>query len=397
MVASPTALFTNATLADPYAVYRRLRTEDPVHWAAREGTWFLTRYDDVLAAFHDTRLSARRVVGAAPNGQIVDPLSHLLSLMMLFSDPPAHSRLRGLFNKAFTPRAVESLRPMVQATIDRLLDAAEQRGELEVVGEYAYPLPALVMAQMMGIPAEDRPAFDRWVHDLATFIGSPRLAPEQRRRTAQSMQESLHYFERLMVRRRADPGDDLLSALAEGEGTSDAVSGQELLANVILTMTAGHETTQNLIGNGLLALLRHPDQLERLRSERELLVPATEELLRYDSPAQWTGRIAATDLQIRNRTIRRGQFVIAAQGAANRDPEVFSNPDHLDLGRAENRHLAFGHGPHFCIGAGLSRLEGQIALGTLVRRFPKLRLADESPPWRANFVLRGLERLPVRL
>jgi len=399
--APPAVLFDRASLADPYAVYRQLRSSDPVHWAAREGTWFLTRYHDVLWALHEPRLSACRVMGGSAGGRVVDPLAHLMSLTMLFRDPPDHTRLRTLFNRAFTPRAVERVRPDVVAHVQALLDQVAPTGQMDVIADLAYPLPALVIARLMGVPDEDRTMFDGWVHDLAAYLGNPRLSPEQRRSATRSMTDALAYMRDLFARRRQEPGEDLLSALATIAPDELAAAGtaDELFANVILVITAGHETTQNLIGNGVLALLRQPRQAALLREQPHLLGQTVEELLRYDSPAQWTGRVAREAIHVQGKQIARGQFVIAAQGAANRDPAVFADPERLDITRRENRHLAFGHGPHFCIGAALSRLEGQVAIGALVQRFPRLRLLEPraEAAWRENFVLRGLESLPVAL
>jgi cytochrome P450 len=383
-------LFDSTTLADPYSVYRTLRENDPVHWAVGEGTWFLTRYDDVQAALHDPRLSARRIMGGLGAGQVADPLNGLLAMTMLFSDPPEHTRMRGLFNRAFTPRAVGGMRPAVQAVVDELVREIEAKQEFDLIEDFAYPLPARVIARVFGVPEDDRARFDRWVHDLAAFIGNPRITVEQRRRALESMREALAYLRQL----RARTCEGLLRTLDD-----DGFSDDELFANVILVITAGHETTQNLIGNGMLALLRHPAEMARLRADPGLIVSAVEELLRYDSPAQWTGRIAREPIELRGQHIRPGQFVIAAQGAANRDPLHFEQPERLDVARRDNRHLAFGFGAHFCIGAGLSRLEGQVAIRTLVQRLPDLRLLEpeREPVWRNNFVLRGLERLPVTL
>lgn len=383
-------------LADPYPMYHRLRAEDPVHHSPL-GFWVLTRYDDVVAALRDPRLVKEPIAAfvAARFGQAVPPG---MGLSMLDRDPPDHTRLRSLVSRAFTPRVVEQLRPRVQTIVDGLLDRVAAKGSMDVIEEFAYPIPVIVICEMLGVPVADHERFKGWSLDLARGLDAIMLPPESE--VAQRSGVARHglsaYFRELIAERRAAPREDLLSALIAAEEAGDRLSEHELLATCILLLVAGHETTVNLIGNGTLALLRHPDQLCRLRDDPGLIGTAVEELLRYDGPVQRTARIPSEDVTIRGRTIAKGEMVMPFIGAADRDPAQFPDPDRLDLGRADNRHVAFGLGIHFCLGAPLARVEGQIALSSLVRRWSRLALATSDPPeYRQSLTLRGLRTLPV--
>jgi cytochrome P450 len=315
---------------------------------------------------------------------------------MLDRDPPDHTRLRGLVSKAFTPRVVEGLRPRIQEIVDGLLDHAEDRRGMDVIEEFAYPIPVNVICEMLGVPAADHERFKGWSLDLARSLDATLFgAPEVLRRGTEARQGLSDYFRGLIATRRASPRADLLSSLIAAEEAGDKLNETELLATCILLLVAGHETTVNLLGNGTLALLRHPDQLRLLREQPGLIVSAVEELLRYDGPVQRTARIPDVDVTIDGHTIAAGDMVMPFIGAADRDPAQFPDPDRLDLQRADNRHIAFGWGIHFCLGAPLARLEGQIAINTLVQRFPKLALATDRPRYRQSLTLRGLEALPV--
>jgi cytochrome P450 len=383
-----------AFIEDPYPTYHLLRSEDPVHHNPL-GFWVLTRYDDVVAALRDPRLIkepiaafvAARTGAPAPAG----------GLSMLDRDPPDHTRLRGLVNKAFTPRVVEKLRPDMQDIVDGLLAKVQDTHSMDLMEEFAFPIPVIVICQMLGVPVEDRERFKKWGLDIARGLDAIMLPPDSDvvRRSTQSRQELAEYFRQLIAQRRSSPRDDLLSGLIAAEEAGDKLSETELLATCILLLVAGHETTVNLIGNGTLALLRHPEQLRRLREEPGLIGSAVEELLRYDGPVQRTARIPSEDITIAGHTIPKGDMVLPFIGAADRDPAQFPDPDRLDLGRADNRHIAFGWGIHFCIGAPLARVEGQIAIATLVRKLPKLALANEKPEHRLSLTLRGLKTLPV--
>jgi pimeloyl-[acyl-carrier protein] synthase len=381
-------------IEDPYPTYHRLRAEDPVHQSPL-GFWVLTRYEDVVAALRDPRLAkeaiasfvAARFGAPAPAG----------GLSMLDRDPPDHTRLRGLVSKAFTPRVVEGLRPHVQRIVGGLLARVEGEHSMDLIEEFAYPLPVIVICQMLGVPVEDRDRFRQWGLDIARGLDSILLPPDSEvgRRSTAARHALADYFRELIAERRAAPRGDMLSDLIAAEEAGDKLNEDELLATCILLLVAGHETTVNLIGNGTLALLRHPDQLRRLREDPQLIGSAVEELLRYDGPVQRTARIPSEDVTIGGRTVPKGELVMPFIGAADRDPAQFPDPDRLDIGRADNRHIAFGWGIHFCLGAPLARLEGQIAIGTLVQRLPKLALATDRPEHRLSLTLRGLTSLPV--
>ena len=381
-------------VADPYPTYHRLRAEDPVHHSPL-GFWVLSRYEDVVWSLRDPRLIKEPIaafvaarLGRTPPG---------LGLSMLDRDPPDHTRLRGLVSKAFTPRVVERLRPRVQEIVDGLLDRVERAGTMDLIEEFAYPIPVNVICEMLGVPVEDHEQFKGWSLDLARGLDSIMLGPDSDvvKRSGKAREGLSNYIRQLIGERRSAPRGDLLSALIATEEAGDKLSEPELVAMSILLLVAGHETTVNLIGNGMLALLRHPDQLRQLRERPDLIGSAVEELLRYDGPVQRTARTPSEDVTIGNRTIPGGAIVMPFIGAADRDPAQFRDPDRLDITRTENRHIAFGLGIHFCLGAPLARIEGQIAISTLVKRMPKLALAVERPEHRQSLTLRGLTALPV--
>jgi cytochrome P450 len=381
-------------VADPYPTYHRLRTEDPVHHSPL-GFWVLTRYDDVVAALRDPRL-AKEAIASFVAARFGAPVP-ATGLSMLDRDPPDHTRLLGLVSKAFTPRVVEGLRPRIQQIVDALIDGAAARGSMDLIEEFAYPIPVIVICEMLGVPVEDHEHFKGWSLDIARGLDLIWLGPDSEvgRRSIAARQALADYFRGLIAQRRAAPRTDLLSGLIAAEEAGDKLNEVELLATCILLLIAGHETTVNLIGNGTLALLRHRDQLERLQREPGLITSAVEELLRFDGPVQRTARIPSEDMTIGGHTIAKGEMVMPFIGAADRDPAQFRDPDRLDIGRTDNRHIAFGWGIHFCLGAPLARLEGQIAISTLVRRLPKLSLATDAPEYRQSLTLRGLKALPV--
>lgn len=383
-----------AFVADPYPTYQRLRAEDPVHHSPL-GFWVLTRYEDVVAALRDPRL-AKEAIAAFVAARFGAPVP-AMGLSMLDRDPPDHTRLRSLVSKAFTPRVVEGLRPRIQQIVDGLLARVEGAGSMDLIEELAYPIPVIVICEMLGVPVEDHERFKGWSLDIARGLDSVLLPPDSEvpRRSIAARTALAGYFRELIARRRAAPRADMLSELIAAEEAGDRLSENELLATCILLLIAGHETTVNLIGNGTLALLRHPDQLRRLRANPGLIGTAVEELLRYDGPVQRTARIPSEDVVIGGRTITRGEMVMPFIGAADRDPAQFPEPDRLDITRADNRHIAFGWGIHFCLGAPLARVEGQIAINTLLQRLPKLALATGTPEFRQSLTLRGLKSLPV--
>jgi len=397
------SLLDPATIANPYPLYHRLREEDPVHWDDELHMWVLTRYDDIDAALRDPHLSANRVETlrnvASPEASEAarQTLTATLSSWMLFLDPPQHTRLRNLANQAFTPRMVEKLRKHIEDIVGELLASAASTGSFDVVRDFAYPLPAIVIAEMLGVRREDRDLIKRWSDALALVLGSAACEPSIVENGARSVLEFRDYLQELVADRRRKPQEDLITAALRAEDQGSMLSHDELLANCVLLLTAGHETTTNLIGNGTLALLRHPDQLARLRADPGLIKTAVEELLRFDSPVQATSRLVTEDFPLRGRILQKGQLAFLLLGAANRDPARFPDPDSLNLGRADVHHGAFAFGPHYCLGAPLARLEAQIALPRLFAAFADLQLATVELEWRPNFVLRGLKALPIAI
>jgi cytochrome P450 len=386
-------------LANPYPLYHRLRTEDPVHWDHYLHAWVVTRYADVVHVFQ--RYSADRTHTPEKLSRMgmeqLAPIAQVMVKQMLFLDPPQHDRVRRLAAIAFTPRRVERLRSHIQDITDSLIDAGSAGGEMEVMEDLANPLPAIVTAEMLGVPTSDHVKLKNWSQDFAEMLGNFQHNPDRAMRVLRTVSEMTAYFRDAVRHQATSPTEGLVNALATAEVNGDRLTEDEVVANVIVTMVGGQETTTNLIGNGLLTLLRHPREMEWLRDNPEAIPSAVEELLRYESPSQHTARLAPADMELGGRRIQQKQAVIAVMGAANRDPERFPDPDRLDLCRDDNRHVAFGWAGHFCFGAPLARIEGQIAFGTLLRRFPRMRLATPEVTWRPNLGLRGLTRLPVTL
>jgi len=391
------------SLDNPYPVYSVIRTVRPVLQVPvpdfdGPGMWLLTRYRDVHGVLRDPRFSVERV--RAP--LVRDNLARLPEFLrqsaqglrsMLIMDPPDHTRVRKLVNKAFTPKRIAALRGHIEALVRELTDAALAKGRFDLIHDIAEPLPAIVIAELLGVPPDDHRQFREWSSALIAGIASPEAGARQ---AANAAGQSLFgYLADTIAARRRDPRDDLISAMIQAQEERDALSDAELLATSNLLLLAGHETTTNLIGNGTLALLREPDEWRRLCNEPTLLPSAVEELLRFDGPVQATVRVALEDVAIDEHTIPEGALVMVSIGAANHDPAVFERPDELDLARDPNPHLAFGFGTHFCLGAPLARLEALVAFEALTQRFPKLTLLDDAPAYRANPVLRGLQRLEV--
>jgi cytochrome P450 len=332
---------------------------------------------------------------AAMGLDALTPLARVLVKQMLFLDGEAHARLRGLASYAFTPRRVAVLRQHIEDITSRLLDIVVERGRMDVVADLGAPLPAIVTAEMLGVPSEDHEQLKAWSADFAEVIGNFQHNPDHAARMLRTTEAMSEYFRDRIREQRHHPREGLINALLAAEIDGDRLSEEEVVANCIITMVGGQETTTNLIGNGVLALLRHPDQLARLRTDLSLVPPAVEELLRFEPPTQHTARMAPEDVEMGGRLIKKRQAVIAVIGAANRDPERFADPDRLDIARADNRHLAFGWGPHFCFGAPLARIEGQTAFAALLQRFSQIEVEPGPLVWRQNLALRGLERLPV--
>ncbi|MCG6134396.1 MAG: cytochrome P450 [Nostoc sp. LLA-1] len=385
-------------LANPYPTYRRILLEEPVYWSDFLGGWYLMRYQDVAAAMQDKRMSAKRPpISKLPEleQQNIFPLLETLSKWMLFCDPPEHTRLRGLFNKAFTPSIIGSMAERIQALVDELIDGVYERGNIDILHDLAYPMPAIVIAQMLGANYEDREQFKKWSSDLARFFGMFRMNTEILTSAKNSVREMKEYFRIILEERRCQPQDDLISSLIFAQKKENLVDDEEIISNCVFLTFAGHETTTNLIANGLLALLENPSQMQLLKDNPSLITTAVEEFLRYDSPVQRQARIAVTDLEIGGKQISQGQRIFLVIGAANRDPEQFLDPDKLDITRPENPHLAFGKGTHFCLGASLGRLEAQISIKTVIKRLSSLRLNTDQIEWHENPSLRGMKSMPV--
>jgi len=386
--------------ANPYPMYARLRAEDPIHWSPLMEAWVLTRYDDVVAVLTDSRFSADR---RQARNRFADEIARReeefgpfgRTRTMLTSDPPEHTRLRRLVSKAFTPRMVEGLRPRIQGIVDDLLDEAAKNGRMDVIRDLAYPLPVIVIAEMLGVPPDHRDQFKHWSDEIVGALGGPLVPEATLERSRAAVHELAGYLQGVIAERRRDPREDLVSGLIAAEEQGQILSEDEMLATAMLLLVAGNETTTNLIGNGMLALLRNPEQMERLSADPSRVPAAVEELLRYDGPVQATGRVAMEELEIGGQRVTTGQAVLTVLGAANRDPARFERPDELDLDREPNEHVAFGDGIHFCLGAPLARAEGQIAFETLLRRFAHPRLETDSLQWGGSFILRGLKSLPI--
>jgi cytochrome P450 len=385
-------------LANPYPLYHRLRTEAPVHWDAFLHAWVVTRYADVIRVLRE--FSANRTPTpeqlSAMDLSAMNPIARVMVRQMLFLDPPDHTRLRALASAAFTPSRVERLRSHIHEIVDGLLDPVVGAGRMDVIADLAAPLPAIVTAEMFGVPAADHKQLKAWSADFAEMLGNFQHNPDRFPRVLRSVEGMTAYFGAAIREQRDRPRDGLIHAMMEAEVEGSRLSDEEIVANLIVTMVGGQETTTNLIGNGVLSLLRHPGELERLRADPALVPSAVEELLRYESPSQHTARLAPDEVEMGGKQIRKRQAVIAVMGAANRDPERFPDPDRLDITRTDNRHVAFGWAAHFCFGAPLARLEGQIAFDTILRRLPDLALEPAAPlVWRHNLGLRGLTALPV--
>ncbi len=386
-----------AVLADPYPLYRQLRERGRVHWDRFLHAWVVTGYAEVVHVLH--KFSAARTPSPeqlrAMGLSALEPIAQVMVRQMLFMDAPAHTRLRGLCSVAFTSRRVDRLKARVQAIADSLIDRVLARGRMDVVADFASPLPAIVTAGMLGVPEDDHAQLKAWSADFAEMLGNFQHNPERAGRVLRSVEDMTRYFRAAMRELERTPREGLLYSLMTAELDGARLSEEEVIANAIVTMVGGQETTTNLIGNGLLTLLRQPDKLAQLRDDLAIIGPAVEELLRFESPSQHTGRIASADVVLGGQQIRKRDAVMAVMAAANRDPARFPDPDRLDLMRQDNRHLAFGWAAHFCFGAPLARLEGQIAFATLLRRLPGLALGPDALEWRENLGLRGLKALPV--
>jgi cytochrome P450 len=395
-------LLAQETIRNPSVFYAHLRAQEPLisidDFLGKGKAWIITNYDDALALLKDPRFTKdwRKVLQPAGDKPISSSENLFLILMqnMITVDPPDHTRLRGLVSKAFTPRMIEQLRPRIQQITDELLDAVQERGAMDLINDFAYPLPITVISEMLGIPVADRHQFRTWTQAMLN-------TGEQSQQEAimgSSIAEFVQYIRTFLDEKRVRPGNDMTSSLVQAEENGDMLSENELISMIFLLIVAGHETTVNLIGNGTLALLQHPDQLRRIQLDPALIPSAIEELLRYTAPVNLSDeRWASEDISMHGQVIRKGEIVYASLIGANTDPQQFHDPEMLDVTRRENQHLAFGKGIHYCLGAPLARLEGQIAFATLIKRLPDLRLATDPAQltWNNNPMLRGLRSLPV--
>jgi cytochrome P450 len=387
-------------IRNPYPHYARMRTTDPMHLTPL-GMYVASRHAEASIVIRDKRFGkdyAERTIRRYGPNIMDEPLFRSFGLTMLQQDPPDHTRLRGLVVKAFTARRVEDMRPRIQKVVDETLDRIIPQGRMDLIEDFAFRLPVTIICDMLGIPDEHRELFYTGARDSGRILEPVPLSPEEiKQGNARSAMSSM-YFQQLFELRRKSPGDDLTTQLVQAEEDGSKLTNEELTANIILLFGAGHETTVNLIGNGLLALHRNPDQLALLKAKPELITNAIEEFLRYDSSVQMTGRVTLEDIEdLGGKRIPRGETVLCLLGSANHDPAVYpDHPERLDITRANVKPLSFGGGIHFCLGAQLARLEAEVAISTLLRRLPDLRLDDaENPQWRSSFVLRGLTRLPA--
>lgn len=391
-------LLDPGVLANPYPLFSRLRTEDPVHWDPFLHTWVVTSYAEGLEVLHTysaERTHTPEKLEAMGLSQMT-PLANLMVKLMLFMDPPSHTRLRSLASYAFGPSRVAVLRTHIREIVGRLLDAVQSKGRMDLIADLAEPLPAIVTAEMLGVPVEDRHRLKAWSADFAEMLGNFQHNPEGAPRMLRTVHEMTTYFHDAVRRQLDYPREGLVRSLMMAEVEGDRLTEEEVVASCIVTMVGGMETTTNLIGNGVLTMLRHPREMRRLREDLSVIPSAIEEMLRYESPSQHTGRLAPSDRELGGKLIRKRQAVMAVMAAANRDPERFPEPDRFDITRKDNRHLAFGYAAHFCFGAALARVEGQEAVEAVVRRMPHLELEPGPLVWRGNLGLRGLTALPVR-
>jgi len=393
-------LYDPAVLADPYPLYARLRTEDPVHWDPFLHAWVVTRYADVVTVLQS--FSAR----CAPAPQrlesmglsALDRIGQIMVLQHLFMDPPDHTRLRAVCSQAFTPHRVERLRARIRQIVESLLEPHLPLGRIELMADLANPLPAIVSAEILGLPPSHHKQLKAWSADFAEVLGNFQHNPDRAPRMLRSLDETTSYFREAIRRERNRPADDsMISVLVNAEIDGRRLTEEVIIANCILLMVGAQETTPNLIGNGMLTLLRNRSEFERLQSDLSLLPSAIEEMLRFEAPSQHTTRVPQQDVRLGDKDISSGQSVITVIGAANRDPERFPDPDRFDITRNDNKHLAFGAGPHYCFGAPLGRMEASIAFSTLMERISEFSLAPTRLVWRDNLGLRGLTELPLLL
>lgn len=389
-------------LADPFPVFKRLRDEDPVHWSKNLRGWVLTRYDDVREVIVGDDMSSDRLSPffkrmASEERNKISDLIHYLGKWAVFRDPPEHTHLRGLMNQPFTPRIVDKMRESIEDLVTGMLDRAMDEGEMDLIKDLAYPLPATVMMDLLGVPRSEIDAIKQWSDEIALFIGGAQSAEDKYARAQAATCEMADYFREMIADRRKSPKDDLTTGMLEARERGDMLSEDELIGNCILLLFAGHETTTNFIGNGMLALMSQRDQLDLLNKEPSLIVSGIEELLRYDGPSGSQVRIVSRELEMRGRVLNEGDRVFVFVNAGNRDERRFTNPDKINVARKRNRHLTFGQGIHFCLGAPLARLESQIAIREMARRLKDVELSVPKADLKYidSVVLRGVKSIPV--
>ena len=400
---SKKVLFSDEILQDPYPTYARLHEEGPLHYldvGSKWAVWSIFSHAECSSIAKDPRLSAKRAkqmllpLPLSRQSEFSE-LARMLGLWLIFMDPPEHTRLRKLLNKGFSSAAVEGLRPQVEAIVDQMLKRFQYGSEVELMREFANPMPVRIILEMLGIAQELRDTFVDWSRAIAVFRGNPNRTVEEASAAQDALIELTEFFRKTVAERRRNKGNDLISLLIDIEEEGEVLTEDELYAQCIALLFAGHETTRNLIGNGMYTLLQNPQQTAELREKPEMIRSAVEELLRYESPVQFTARVLKEDIEVCGQPIRKGWTVLCMLGAANRDPKQFKEPNQLDLKRLNNQHLAFSAGLHFCIGAQLARLEGQIAILKLLQRFPEMKLTGPRPEWASTFGFRGLKSLPV--
>lgn len=398
-------LFSEDILQDPYPTYARLHEEGPLHYvevANKWAVWSIFSYAECSQMAKDPRLSAKRarqMLLPLPLSKQAEfsELARMLSLWLIFMDPPEHTRLRKLLNKGFSPAALEAMRPQVEKIVEQMLDAHKPGDEIDLLREFANPMPVRIILEMLGIPHTMNEEFAEWSRAIAVFRGNPNRTVEEARAAQDALGKLTEYFRETVADRRRSKGTDLISLLIEIEEDGEVLTEDELYAQCIALLFAGHETTRNLIGNGMYTLLKHPEQTAELRDNPEMTRSAVEELLRFESPVQFTARVLKEDIEVCGQEIRKGWTLQCMLGAANRDPKQFKDPNQLNLKRLNNPHIAFSAGIHACIGAQLARLEGQIAIRNLVQRYPKMKLSGAKPEWAPTFGFRGLKSLNVVL
>lgn len=398
-------VFSDEVLQDPYPTYARLHEEGPLHYldvGGKWAVWSVFSHAECSSIAKDPRCSAKRAqqmllpLPLSRQSEFSE-LARMLSLWLIFMDPPEHTRLRKLLNKGFSPSVVDSLRPQVEDIVERMLKPLERGSEVELMRQFANPLPVRIILEMLGIPQELHATFVDWSRAIAVFRGSPDRTVEHARAAQDALIALTDFFRKTVAERRRNKGNDLISLLIDIEEEGEVLTEEELYAQCTALLFAGHETTRNLIGNGMYTLLRHPREAAELRDNPEMIRSAVEELLRYESPVQFTARVLKEDIEICGQYIPKKWTILCMLGAANRDPKQFEEPNQLNLKRLNNQHLAFSAGPHFCIGSQLARLEAQVALSNLLRRFPEMKLIGPRPEWASTFGLRGLKGLPVTL